>query len=93
MTTENKILRSLINDDAQFLKSLEADFTQSNESTIMTFEKGELSLENISQFPEVINLNSHLNGVDSNVQNGLESSNITKSSNAQIPFIIHSSRV
>jgi len=93
MTTENKILRSLINDDAQFLKSLETDFTQSNESAVMTFEKGELSLGNISQFPDVVNLNSHLNGVDGNVQNGLESPNSTKSSNAHIPFIIHTSRI
>ncbi len=62
----------LVDDDALFLKSLEIEFAENTESDIQTFATGELCLENISQNPDVIILDYHLNGVDKNAINGLE---------------------
>jgi two-component system OmpR family response regulator len=92
MTNEKKILLFLVDDDALFLKSLEIEFMESTESVIKTFATGELCLENISQNPDIIILDYHLNGVDKNAINGLETLDRIKASNPQIPVIMLSSQ-
>lgn len=92
MTNEKKILLFLVDDDALFLKSLEIEFSQNTESIIKTFATGELCLENISQNPDIIILDYHLNGVDKNAINGLETLDRIKTINPRIPVIMLSSQ-
>jgi len=92
MTNEKQILLFLVDDDALFLKSLEIEFEQSTESAIKTFATGELCLKNIVQNPDVIILDYHLNGVDKNAINGLETLDRIKAVNPHIPVIMLSSQ-
>jgi two-component system, OmpR family, response regulator len=92
MTTEKKILLFLVDDDALYLKSLEIEFRQSTELDIKTFATGELCLEHITRNPDIIILDYHLNGVDKNAINGLETLDRIKVVNSLIPVIILSSQ-
>jgi len=89
---DKKILLFLVDDDALFLKSLEIEFTDNTESVIKTFPTGELCLENISQNPDVIILDYHLNGIDKNAINGLETLDKIKTANQTIPVVMLSSQ-
>ena len=92
MMDENKILLFLVDDDALFLKSLEIEFTDNTDSIIKTFPTGELCLKNISQNPDVIILDYHLNGIDKNAINGLETLDRIKTANQAIPVVMLSSQ-
>ncbi|MFA5819333.1 MAG: response regulator [Bacteroidales bacterium] len=92
MTNEKKILLFLVDDDALFLKSLEIEFAQNTESVIKTFATGELCLENLSLNPDVIILDYHLDSVDKNAINGLETLDRIKTVNPQIPVILLSAQ-
>jgi len=89
---EKKILLYLVDDDALFLKSLEIEFSDNTESEIKAFATGELCLEKISQNPDVVILDYHLNSVDKNAINGLETLDRIKSLNPLIPVIMLSSQ-
>jgi two-component system, OmpR family, response regulator len=92
MINDKKILLFLVDDDALFLKSLEIDFTDNTKSIIKTFTTGELCLENISQNPDVVILDYHLNSVDKNAINGLETLDRIKTANHAIPVVMLSSQ-
>jgi two-component system, OmpR family, response regulator len=92
MTDGKKILLFLVDDDVLFLKSLEFEFTENTESAIKTFATGELCIEDISQNPDIIILDYHLNGVDKNAINGLDTLDRIKIINPQIPVIMLSSQ-
>jgi two-component system OmpR family response regulator len=92
MTNEKEILFFLVDDDALYLKSLEIEFAQNTGSVIKTFATGELCLENISQNPDIIILDYHLDGVDKNAINGLETLDRIKIANPQVPVIMLSSQ-
>ena len=92
MTNENKILIFLVDDDALFLKSMIIEFEESTESVVKTFLTGEQCLENISENPDVVVLDYHLNNVDKNVIDGLETLDRIKKANPLIPVIILSSQ-
>jgi len=89
---EKKILLYLVDDDALFLKSLEIEFSDNTESEIKTFTTGELCLERISQNPDVVILDYHLNSIDKNAINGLETLDSIKKINPLIPVIMLSSQ-
>ncbi len=92
MINDKKILLFLVDDDALFLKSLEIEFADNTESIIKTFPTGELCLENISQNPDVIILDYHLNSIDKNAINGLETLDRIKTANQTIPVVMLSSQ-
>lgn len=92
MINDNKILLFLVDDDALFLKSLEIEFGDNTESVIQTYATGELCLENISQNPDVVVLDYHLNSVDKNAINGLETLDRIKKANQGIPVVMLSSQ-
>jgi two-component system OmpR family response regulator len=92
MLNEKKILLFLVDDDALFLKSLEIEFAQNTESVIKTFATGELCIKNIAQNPDIIILDYHLNGVDKNAINGLETLDRIKTICPQVPVILLSSQ-
>jgi two-component system OmpR family response regulator len=92
MTNEKKILIFLVDDDALFLKSLEIEFSQNTDSDIKTFATGELCLADLNLNPDIIVLDYHLNDIDKNAINGLETLDKIKEINPRIPVIILSSQ-
>ena len=72
MNNENKIKLFLVDDDAMYLKLLEIEFLQHADFTIETFATGELCIENLSHNPDVIILDYHLDGIEKNAMNGIE---------------------
>jgi len=92
MKTKNKIKIFLVDDDALFLKSLEIEFLQNADFNIETFTTGELCLENLSHNPDVIILDYHLDGIDKNAMNGIETLDKIKAYNTDITVVMLSSQ-
>lgn len=92
MKNENKMHLFLVDDDALFLKSLEIEFHHHTDFTVETFATGELCLENLSHNPDVIILDYHLNGIDKNAMNGIETLDKIKTLNPDIPVLMLSSQ-
>ena len=91
-TTAKKIRLFLVDDDALFLKSLEIDFLSQCDFEIETFATGELCIANLSNNPDVVILDFHLNGIDKNAMNGLDTLVAIKEYNVDIPIIMLSSQ-
>jgi two-component system OmpR family response regulator len=89
---ENKIKLFLVDDDALFLKSLEIEFTEHADFTIETYATGELCIEHLSNNPDVIILDYHLDGIDATAMNGLETLGKIKAYNNDIPVVMLSSQ-
>jgi two-component system OmpR family response regulator len=89
---KNKIKLFLVDDDAVFLKSLEIDFLQQADFVVETFATGELCMENLSHFPDIIILDYHLDGIDKNAMNGMETLDKIKAFNPDIPVVMLSSQ-
>ncbi len=87
-----KITIFLVDDDALFLKSLEIEFLQHADFIIETYATGELCMINLSRNPDVIILDYHLDGIDKNAMNGIETLNKIKAFNPDIPVIMLSSQ-
>ena len=92
VTTAKKIKLFLVDDDVLFLKSLEIDFLSQSDFEIETFATGELCIANLSNNPDVVILDFHLNGIDQNAINGLDTLVAIKEYNVEIPVIILSSQ-
>lgn len=90
--TKEKIKIFLVDDDAVFLKSLEIEFLQHADFIIETFSTGELCMERLSQNPDVIILDYHLDGIDKNAMNGIEALDTIKAINPDIPVVMLSSQ-
>ena len=87
-----KIKLFLVDDDAVFLKSLEIDFLQHGDFIIETFATGELCMKNLSHSPDVIILDYHLDGIDKNAMNGIDTLDNIKAFNPDIPVVMLSSQ-
>ena len=92
MKTENQIKLFLVDDDALFLKALEIEFLQHADFAIETFATGELCLQHLSKNPDVVILDYHLDGIDKNAMNGLETLDKIKAFNSDIPVVMLSSQ-
>ena len=92
MKNENKIKLFLVDDDAVFLKSLEIQFLDHADFEIETFATGELCITNLSKKPDVVILDFHLDGIDKDAINGLETLDEIKKFDAEIPVIMLSSQ-
>src|SRR5665647_1116176 len=92
MNNENKIKLFLVDDDALFLKLLEIEFLHNADFAIETFATGELCLENLSHNPDIIILDYHLDFIDKNAMNGIETLDKIKSINPDIPVVMLSSQ-
>lgn len=92
MNTTNKIKLFLVDDDALFLKSLEIEFLDHADFEIETYSTGELCLANLSNKPDVIILDYHLDGIDKNAINGMETLDKIKAFNPEIAVIMLSSQ-
>lgn len=92
MKEENKRKVFLVDDDAVFLKSLEIEFLQQGSFSVETFATGELCLEQLDRHPDVIILDYHLDGIDRNAINGIETLDRIKAFDEQIPVVMLSSQ-
>lgn len=87
-----KIKIFLVDDDALFLKSLEIEFLEHADFDIKTFATGELCIDNLSRNPDIIILDYHLDGIDKDAMNGIETLDKIKEFNADIPVVMLSSQ-
>jgi two-component system OmpR family response regulator len=92
MQTEKNIKLFLVDDDALFLKGLEIEFLQHADFTVETFATGELCMKHLSFSPDVIILDYHLDSIDKNAMNGMETLDKIKAFNPDIPVVILSSQ-
>jgi len=88
----DKIKLFLVDDDAVFLKSMEIEFLQHADFTIETYATGELCMKSISNNPDVIILDYHLDGIDKSAMNGLQTLDKIKAFNPDIPVVMLSSQ-
>lgn len=89
---KEKIKLFLVDDDAVFLKSLEIEFLQHADFIIKTFATGERCIENLSHNPDVIILDYHLDGIDKNAMNGVETLDRIKAAYPDLPVVMLSSQ-
>ena len=92
MKTQDKIILFLVDDDALFLKSLAIEFNNVADFRIETFSSGELCIRNLIQNPDIIILDYHLDGVNPDAMNGLETLDKIKILKDYIPVIMLSSQ-
>ncbi|MCE3296126.1 MAG: response regulator [Crocinitomicaceae bacterium] len=92
MSSTSKIKLFLVDDDPIFLKSLEIEFLQHGDFAIETYPTGELCVQNLENQPDVIILDFHLNGIEQDAMNGLETLDKIKAFNEGIPVIMLSSQ-
>lgn len=92
MKSKNKIKLFLVDDDVLFLKSLEIDFMDSADFDIETFTTGELCIANLSKNPDVIILDYHLDGIEKDAMDGLETLDKIKAFNPNIAVLVLSSQ-
>ena len=82
----------LVDDDALFLKSLEIEFLEHADFTLKTFPTGELCVKSLSQKPDVVILDYHLDGIDKNAMNGIETLDKIKAFDPGIAVVMLSSQ-
>ena len=88
----DKIKLFLVDDDAVFLKSLEIEFMHLPDFIVETYATGELCLKNIDSKPDVIILDYHLDGIEKDAMNGIETLDKIKQANPFIPVVMLSSQ-
>jgi DNA-binding NarL/FixJ family response regulator len=89
---KEKIRIFLVDDDSLYLKSLEIEFKQYADFIVDTYATGELCMENISKDPDIIILDYHLDGIEINAMNGIETLDKIKAQNQKIAVIMLSSQ-
>lgn len=82
----------LVDDDALFLKLLAVEFIEHANIDVETFATGEDCLKNIGTKPDIIILDYHLDGINKNAMNGLETLDKIKVIYPDIPVIMLSSQ-
>ena len=97
MSNKEKVKIFLVDDDAVLLKALEIDFLHHAESgnieyVVETYPTGEKCIEHLSHHPDVIVLDYHLDGIEKNAMNGMETLDKIKAFNHDIPVIMLSSQ-
>ena len=92
MKKETKTKVFLADDDALYLKALEIEFLQNTDFEVETFATGELLIEKLSEEPDLIILDYHLDGIDKDAMNGLNVLKKIKVINQKIPVVMLSSQ-
>src|SRR5512133_243893 len=92
MSIKDKVKIFLVDDDSLYLKKLEIEFLQYQNFIIETYPTGELCIKNLSHKPELIILDYHLNRIDKNAMNGIETLDKIKAKNPAIQVVMLSSQ-
>ncbi len=88
----NKVKIFLVDDDALYLKALEIEFLQHADFDIETYATGELCLKHLSHQPDLVILDYHLDGIHTNVMNGIDVLDGIKAQQPELPVIMLSSQ-
>jgi DNA-binding NtrC family response regulator len=89
---QKKIKIFLVDDDPVYLKILEIQFLEQADLIIETFATGELCVASLTDKPDVIILDYHLDGVVHSAMNGIQTLDQIKKFNSEIPVIMLSSQ-
>jgi len=92
MSKANKIKLFLVDDDPLYLKNLEIEFLESADFEIESFATGELCMAKLSNNPDVIILDYHLDDIDKSAMNGIQTLDAIKQHNPDIAVIILSAQ-
>lgn len=92
MNHKDKIKLFLVDDDAVFLKVLEVELLQHADFEVETYPTGEECIKQLSHCPDVIILDYHLDGIDKDAMNGIETLDQIKAYNPDIPVVMLSSQ-
>jgi len=92
MNNEEKVKIFLVDDDALFLKLLEIEFLQQDGFEIETYATGELCIAHLSNNPNVIILDYHLDGIHKTAMNGIQTLDKITAINPGIPVVMLSSQ-
>lgn len=92
MKHERKIKLFLVDDDAVLMKLMEVEFVNHGGYSVETFPTGELCVQNLSRNPDFIILDYHLDGIQENAMNGLQTLDKIKNFSPQLPVIMLSSQ-
>ena len=92
MNIKNKIKLFVVDDDPMYLKLLEIEFHQYPDFKYETYATGEICIENLSHEPDLIILDYHLDGVDKNAMNGIQTLDKIKAINPGIPVVMLSAQ-
>jgi two-component system, OmpR family, response regulator len=89
---DEKIKVFLVDDDILYLKSLKLELNLYANFAVETYATGELCIEHLLNKPSVIILDYHLDGIDKNAMNGLETLDKVKKTDPAIHIIMLSSQ-
>ena len=92
MKNELTIKLFLVDDDAVFLRLLAIEFQQFSNFSVQTFATGEKCLDKLSELPDAIILDYHLDGIEKNAMNGIQTLDKIKTTYPDIPVIMLSSQ-
>ena len=92
MKHERKIKLFLVDDDAVLMKMMEIEFLNHGGYIVETYPTGEKCIQNLSRNPDFIILDYHLNGIEENAMNGLETLDKIKNFSPTLPVIMLSSQ-
>ena len=92
MKNADKIKLFLVDDDVVFLKALEIEFQQHGNFDIETYVSGELCVANLTNNPDIIILDYLLDGVDKDSMNGIQTLDLIKTFDENIPVVILSAQ-
>lgn len=82
----------LVDDDPIFIRLLDIEFKQHSNFNIKTFPSGEECILALNENPDIIILDYHLDGINKNVLNGIQTLDQIKLINPLIPVIVLSSQ-
>jgi two-component system OmpR family response regulator len=92
MNSEQKIKLFLVDDDMVFLKAMEIEFSQTGNFDVKTYATGELCLEAISEGPDIIILDYHLDDIERDAMNGIQTLDKIKELKSDVPVVMLSSQ-
>jgi DNA-binding NtrC family response regulator len=92
MANDKKIKLFLVDDDALYLKLLQIELLEHADFEIETFATGELCIENLAHGPDVIVLDYHLDGIERDAMNGIQTLDKIKEFNPEIAVVMLSSQ-
>ena len=92
MNHKNKIKLFVVDDDAIYLKLVEIEFLQYPDFKLETYSTGQICIENLSHAPDLIILDYHLDGIDKNAMNGIQTLDAIKAINPGIPVVMLSAQ-
>ena len=92
MNSKNKIKVFVVDDDAIYLKLVEIEFLQYPDFKLETYSTGQICIENLSHAPDLIILDYHLDGIDKNAMNGIQTLDAIKAINPGIPVVMLSAQ-